>query len=49
MRSNDESESHLPTDKVPEAETGTALVDATNKTLKQKNKTKKVVKGKKAI
>ena len=34
MRSNDESESHLPTDKVREAETGTALVDATNRTLK---------------
>ena len=42
MSSNDERESHLPTDEVPEAETGTALVDATNKMLKRKNKTKKV-------
>ena len=48
MRSHDENVSHLATDKVPETKTSKALVDTTNKTLKRKYKTKKVVKAEKA-
>ena len=46
-RTNDENVSNLATDEVLQKDTGTALVDATNKTLKRKYKTNKDMKAKK--